>query len=113
MMFRPVAFAVALLTSSQAAAQSSIKILTPNNDSCAAFTTAMDTLDQQRLLTLSGWATGFLSGVAQGAGVDFLRNENVETVVLRILAECRRQPTKLLSLTLEEMSRSLILNRNR
>ena len=90
-----------------------IKILTPNSDSCAAFVKALDENEQPLLGALGGWAIGYLSGVAQGTGIDFLRNikpPNTE-VFLRIYAECRKRPSQLMSVVLEALSRQMIAER--
>jgi hypothetical protein len=62
------------------------------------------------LAALGGWATGYLSGVAQGAGIDFLRKVEPGngSVFMRLYQECRRQPQQLMSVVLEEMSRAMI-----
>ena len=65
---------IALVASTQAA--NAVKVLTPNKDSCAAFNEALEAGSQLNLV-LSGWATGFFSGVAQGTGIDYLRNYDV------------------------------------
>src|ERR1700733_2474199 len=93
-----------------ASAQQSIKILTPTSDSCAAFVEALDTNQEPLLLALAGWATGYLSGVAQGTGIDFLRSiePGNTSVILRLKKECQRQPKELLSVVLENMSREMI-----
>lgn len=58
-----------------------------------------------------GVALGFLSGVAQGTGKDFLRTANAEIVINRLYDACQKQPTKPMSLVLEEMARSLATDR--
>jgi hypothetical protein len=85
-----------------------VKILTPTRDSCLAYTTALDTADAVNIGVLSGWATGFFSGVAQGANIDFLRNFDLNSLTQRPYDSCRRQPDKLLSLDAEELARSMI-----
>jgi hypothetical protein len=85
-----------------------IKILTPNKDSCLAYITAFDTADAVNIGVLSGWAVGFFSGVAQGTGIDYLRNFDVNSLTQRLYDSCRRQPDKLLSLAAEELARSMI-----
>jgi hypothetical protein len=102
--------AAALLVSTlvpPANAQQNIKILTPTNDSCAIFTTAMDSGDP-KVVALSGWALGFLSGVAQGTGVDILRGATAEGVMNRLYRDCQKQPGGAVSVVLEEMARSLV-----
>jgi len=93
-----------------ASAQQSIKILTPTSDSCAAFVEALDTNQEPLLVALGGWATGYLSGVAQGTGIDFLRSVEPgnASVFLRLRKECQRQPKELLSVALENISREMI-----
>jgi hypothetical protein len=72
-----------------------------------AFTTAFEGNDQTKLAALSGWMIGFFSGVAQGTGIDFLRNADVQTVTLRVLEYCNAEPNKLLSLATEEIAKSM------
>jgi len=99
---------VILAASHPALAQQSVRILTPAEDSCSTFTKAMDANDQVRLAALSGWALGFLSGVAQGSAVDFLRNEEAPKLFTRLYAVCSNQPTKPLSVATEEMARAFL-----
>jgi hypothetical protein len=96
--------------STPATAQQTIKILTPASDSCAAFVKALDANEEPLLLTLGAWATGYLSGVAQGTGIDFLRNVEPgnTSVFLRLESECRRQPRQPMSVVLQEISRAMI-----
>jgi hypothetical protein len=96
---------IALVASTQAA--NAVRVLTPNQDSCAAFTTALEAGSQLNLV-LSGWATGFFSGVAQGTGIDYLRNYDVTSLTQRLAEACQRQPDKLLSLAAEELARTMI-----
>jgi hypothetical protein len=96
---------IALVASIQAA--NAVKVLTPNKDSCAAFTEALEAGSQLNPV-LSGWATGFFSGVAQGTGIDYLRNYDVTSLTLRLAESCQRQPDKLLSLAAEELARTMI-----
>jgi hypothetical protein len=62
---------IVLVAGTQAA--NAVKIITPSQDSCLAYTNAMDT-DSPLNAWLSGWAVGFFDGVAQGTGIDYLRN---------------------------------------
>jgi hypothetical protein len=93
-----------------ARAQHTIKTLTPTSDSCAAFVRALDTNEEPLLLALAAWATGYLSGVAQGKGIDFLRRmeSGNKSVIARLYVECRQQPEQLMSVVLERMSREMI-----
>ena len=96
--------------STPAMAQPTIKIQTPASDSCAAFVRALDANEEPLLLTLGAWATGYLSGVAQDTGIDFLRNvePSNQSVFLRLESECRRQPQQPMSVVLQEISRAMI-----
>jgi len=106
--------AVALLVPSDAAlARQDVRILTPTSDSCRSYTEAIATSDKPALLALAGWFTGFLSGVAQGTGNDFLRNEDVQDVSERLYDVCMKQPDKPLSLAAEELARKLIANQQK
>jgi hypothetical protein len=99
---------LAILAGGQARAQQSIRILTPTNDSCAAYTKAMETGDATTVAAFGGWTAGFVSGVAQGTGIDFLRNEEAEKLFGELYANCLSAPSKLLSLAAEERARALI-----
>jgi hypothetical protein len=90
-------------------AQQSIKVLTLTEDTCAAFVAAMDSRDQAKAVGMGGWALGFLSGVAQGTGVDILRGATAGGVTNRLYSVCRDQPGRPMSLVLEEMARSLVI----
>jgi hypothetical protein len=93
--------------SQPAAAQQKIQILTPTDDSCAIFTAAMDSGDP-KVVAQGGWALGFLSGVAQGAGVDILRGATAQGVMNRLYKVCQEQPRRAVSVVLEEIARSLV-----
>ena len=101
-----VAALFVLATNNPAIAE--IKKITPNKDSCLAYTTAFDNPDMPLNPILTAWAIGFFSGVAQGTGIDYLRNDDLTSLTLRLINTCRSQPDKLLSLAAEELSRSLI-----
>jgi hypothetical protein len=102
----------AMIATTSATAQTTVRILTPSSDSCVAFTKAMDNPGDQRLLiALSGWALGFLSGVAQGTSADILRSASNESVMTRLYNECQKQPNKPMSVVLQEMARALVSGR--
>jgi hypothetical protein len=106
---RTVGIALAIVALANAApAQQTLKILTPSDDSCAVFMIAMDSDDPPKVLALGGWALGFLSGVVQGTGVDFLKGATSEVVMNRLYADCKKAPTRPMSFVLEEMARSLV-----
>ncbi len=111
-MIRAVGILLVIVTlTSPSAAQQSIKVLTPTDDSCAAFVDAMKTGDPPaKMAALGGWALGFLSGVAQGTGIDILRGATTQSVMSQLYDECSKQPNKPMSLVLEEMARSLVNN---
>jgi hypothetical protein len=115
MPFRRCGMAAALmscLAGWPAVAQQSIKILTPNTDSCLAFTSAVDANDRIMVLTLSGWAIGYVSGVAQGTGKDILRSANNLSVLNQVYDDCEKQPDKPFSLVLEELTRRLVIGQH-
>lgn len=95
-----------------ATAQETIKILTPDDDTCAPFVAAMNSGDTAKVLALGGWALGFISGVAQGTGADILRGATVQGVMNRLYAECQRQPGQAMSVALEEIARALVAGRH-
>jgi hypothetical protein len=111
-MYKTVVLAFAIVAASHAAsAQQNVRILTPSLDTCSAFTKAMDAKDEARLAGLTGWTLGYLSGVAQGSGVDFLRNAEASKLFTRLYAGCSTQPSKSLSLAVEEMAREFLASR--
>jgi hypothetical protein len=79
------------------AQQQSVKILTPSEDTCHAYTSAIDANEQQLLLGLGGWALGYFSGVAQGAEIDILRgppprccsNNSIPSASAHLISVCR------------------------
>src|ERR1700680_1100251 len=75
-----------------ALAQQTVRILTPTNDTCRAYTAATAARDQTALVGLAGWVVGYLSGFAQGARSDFLRNENVANLSSLLYADCLKRP---------------------
>jgi hypothetical protein len=94
------------IASNQAVAQ--IRVLTPVKDSCLAYTTALESDDTIMIAVLSGWATGFFSGVAQGSGIDYLRHSDLNSMIKRCLIIAAPKPEKLLRLAAEEIARSMI-----
>src|SRR6185312_11345823 len=79
-MMRMLIFAGLALTA-PAMAQQRIKILAPSEDTCSALTAAMDAGDTSKVLSLGGWALGFLSGIAQESGKDILRDVTSELIL--------------------------------
>jgi hypothetical protein len=90
------------------AQQQSVKILTPTEDTCDAYTSAIDANEQQLLLGLGGWAIGYFSGVAQGAEIDFLRETSAPVLFKQLYSICLSTPDKPLSVAAEAMARELI-----
>jgi hypothetical protein len=66
-----VATLALLALSSQSDAQQTVRVLTPTDDICGVYVTAILTQDQIKILSLGGWYLGFLSGAAEGTNVDF------------------------------------------
>jgi hypothetical protein len=64
------------------------------------------------VLTLSGWAIGYVSGVAQGTGKDILRSANNLSVLNQVYDDCEKQPDKPFSLVLEELTRRLVIGQH-
>lgn len=95
-----------------AAARPEIKILMPSEDTCAAFTAAMDSGDAQRVLGLGGWALGFLSGIAHASGQDILRNATSELIFDQLYDRCKAQPTRPMTVLLQEIAESLSAQRH-
>jgi hypothetical protein len=110
MMIRAVGVTLAVITlASPSVAQQSIKVLTLTDDTCTAFMAAIDSGDRNKAVGMGGWALGFLSGVAQGTGVDILRGATAQSVTNRLYSACQDQPGRPMSLVLEEMARSLVI----
>ena len=100
-----------LLSADNVRAQNSIRLLTATNDSCLAFIFAMESAEPSQLLPLAGWSLGFFSGVAQGSGVDMLRNHGADDLMSRLYAVCHRQPKMALSVAAEEVAKDLVQSR--
>jgi hypothetical protein len=96
------------IAAGHAAAQQNVRILAPSVDTCRAFTVAMDANNHAAVSALGGWALGFLSGVARGTGIDFLRKEEAPKLLERLYTDCLKQPGNTLSLTVEEMARAFL-----
>ena len=93
---------------SAASADQGIKFLAPPVDTCRAYTAAVFGNNRMSLVGFSGWFLGFLSGMAQGTGIDFLRDANVDDLNKRLYEECRAQPDEPLSSVVEEMAKKLM-----
>jgi hypothetical protein len=93
---------------SETSADQGIKLLAPPVDSCRAYTAAVFGNDRMTLVGFSGWFLGFLSGKAQGTGIDFLRDADKEDLNKRLYEVCRAQPDKSFSSVVEEMAKSLM-----
>jgi hypothetical protein len=92
----------------EASADQGIKLLAPPVDTCRAYTAAVFGNNRMTLVGFSGWFLGFLSGMAQATGIDFLRDANEEALNKRLYDDCRDQPDKPLSSVVEEMAKKLI-----
>ena len=92
----------------ETSAAQGVKLLTPSVDTCRAYTAAVSGNNRTALAGFSGWLLGFLSGMAQGTGIDFLRDANVEELNKRLYESCRAQPDKSLSSVVEEMAKRLM-----
>jgi hypothetical protein len=93
---------------SETSADQAVKLLTPPVDTCRAYTAAVFGNNRMTLMGFSGWFLGFLSGMAQGSGIDFLGDADVEDLNKRLYESCRAQPDKSLSSVVEEMAKSLM-----
>ncbi|HUJ03579.1 MAG TPA: hypothetical protein VLW75_08085 [Rhizomicrobium sp.] len=104
----PILAGLAILALARpAAAGQEIKILIPSDDNCTAFTAAMDSGDRQKMLSLGGWALGFLSGMAQGSGKDILHNATSKSIFDQLYDKCSAQPNRPITVLLQEMAESL------
>ena len=98
----------------QTVAEPTVRILTPNVDSCSAYVKSMETNDNPTLMAgLGGWALGFLSGVAQGTDKDILRDAKAPDLFRQLYSLCKAQPGLPLSIAAEQMARALIEVRSR
>jgi hypothetical protein len=94
---------------SPADAQRTVQILTPTTDTCRAYTAATVARDQNALLGLGGWVVGYLSGFAQGAQIDFLKNETVAGLSRRLYDACLKRPEMPLSIAAHGLAKEVIL----
>ena len=92
----------------KARAQTGIKLLMPAEDSCAALVHAMDSGDTTVMLSLGGWAFGFLSGIAQQSGKDILRNTTSQGLLDQLTAACQKSPDKPMSSIVEQLATALL-----
>jgi len=98
-----------LFMSNQSDAQKTVRILTLTDDICGAYVTAILKSDQAKILSFGGWYLGFLSGVAQGTNIDFLRRQDAGELSGRLYNVCTKQADKPLSVAAEEIARGLIV----
>jgi hypothetical protein len=96
-----------------ASADEGVKLLAPPVDTCRAYTAAVFGNNRMTLVGFSGWFLGFLSGMAQGTGIDFLRDANQEDLNKRLYDECRAEPDRPLSSVVEEMAKKLIASQQK
>jgi hypothetical protein len=89
-------------------AQQGIRVLIPNDDTCNAFITAINSNDRAAMLDLGGWALGYLSGLAQQSGKDILHNVTGESLMDRIADSCQRQPSRAMSSVVMEIGNSIL-----
>ena len=97
-----------VMAGSKTSADQGIKLLAPSVDTCRAYTAAVFGNNRMTLTGFSGWFLGFLSGMAQGTGIDFLRDADMEDLNKRLYDGCRAQPDKPLSSVVEEMAKKLM-----
>lgn len=103
-------FAFLAAVSASAAAPTAtqpIKLLIPSQDTCPAFVQALNSGDTTTMLSLGGWALGFLSGVAQASGKDILGDTTSQAVMDQIAEACKDDPDKPISSIVETLSQSL------
>jgi hypothetical protein len=78
-----------------------VRLMTPNIDSCEAFTTAMKRANANQadavvqFLLMSAWVTGFMSGIAEGSNVDILRGMEITQIIIRVYQKCDSNPKML------------------
>ena len=85
-----------------------VKLLTPNTNSCRTFVGLMQHFSSSQealqLVSMSGWVTGFMSGIAEGTNVDILRELDITEITTRVelfkyakqirIYQCLRQPNE-------------------
>ena len=99
--------ALALVAIATAAdAQQGIKLLIPNEATCSGFLAALDNGDREAMLSIGGWALGYLSGVAEQSGKDILRDTTSEALMDRIAQTCQSQPQREMSSVVIEIANS-------
>jgi len=73
-----------------------VKLLTPNTDSCRTFVGLMQHFSSSQealqLVSMSGWVTGFMSGIAEGTNVDILRELDITEITTRVIQVCEANP---------------------
>lgn len=89
-------------------AQTGIRVLIPSDDTCTAFLAALDNGDRGAVLSLGGWALGYLSGIAQQSGKDILHDVTSQGLMDRIADTCQRQPNRAMSSVVMEIANSLL-----
>jgi hypothetical protein len=97
---------LAVVPASQA--QTGIRVLIPSEDTCNAFIAALNAGDRGAVLSLGGWALGYLSGIAQQSGKDILHDVTSEGLMDRIADTCQRQPNRAMSSVVMEIANSLL-----
>jgi hypothetical protein len=103
------ALAVALVMPIGAAnAQHTVRILTPTSDSCRAFLQALSTKDKVTLTVLASWALGFMSGMADGSGIDFLHDVSPDALYQQLTIDCGQNTRQPFSAAVNTLARSLI-----
>jgi hypothetical protein len=103
------ALAMALaMPNGSAHAQHKVLLLTPTSDSCHAFTQALGSHDLVTAEALGTWAIGFISGIAQGSGVNFLEHASAEGIYRQLELDCRAQPRMPFSAVVGALARSLM-----
>jgi hypothetical protein len=91
-----------------AQAQPGIRLLIPSDNTCNAFLAALDSGNRTAMLSLGGWALGYLSGIAQQSGKDILHDVASESLMDRIADTCQRQPDRAMSSVVMEIANSLL-----
>lgn len=89
-------------------AQTGIRVLIPSDDSCNAFVAALNNGDRTTMLSLGGWALGYLSGIAQQSGKNILGQTTSESLMDRIAEGCQRDPNRAMSTVVMEIANSLL-----
>jgi hypothetical protein len=94
-------------------AQHTVRLLTPTSDTCRAFTQALGNHDLVTAEAMGTWAVGYISGVAEGTGINFLERASVDEIFRQLQLDCHDQPRMQFSTVVSALARSLLAGYHR